>query len=213
VAYTVRDLVYIGTFGALWGVVEMTLGDLLHAIGPIPLKPLRGSFIAAIGIGIALVGRLFVPRRGAILMTGIIAMLLKALSPSGQAVLSVMIAVLAESLLAELGLLLLGQERRLGFVLAGALATGWNMFHPLISRTLLYGQRLVEVSLSILQQGASLLGLDPSVAWLVVGVLLAANMSIGAAGGWVAWSMGGEIQQRLGHRSQPSPPETEGKQR
>jgi len=198
--YTVRDLVYIGIFGALWGVVEMTFGDLLHALGSIPL---RGSITATVGIAIALVGRTFVPKRGATLMTGVIAMLLKMLSPSGQAVISVMIAILAESLLAESGLLI-GRERRAGFVLAGALAIGWNLIHPFFSNTLLYGRSLVEVYLSVLQRGADLLGLDPTAAWAVLGASLAIRMGMGAVGGWLAWDLGRQVRRRLGRTASVS---------
>ena len=33
-SYTVRGWVTIGLFAALWGVVELTLGSVLHAIFP-----------------------------------------------------------------------------------------------------------------------------------------------------------------------------------
>lgn len=193
--YTVRELVYIGVFGALWGVVEMTFGDLLHAIAP--SIPLRGSIIAAVGLTIALVGRQFVPRRGATLMMGVIAMLLKLLSPSGQAVLSVMIAILAESLLAETGLLLAGQ-RRGGFVLAGALAIGWNLVHPFVSNTLLYGRSLIDVYLGVLESGADLLGIDASAVLGIFAALLVIRLAIGTAAGWLAWDLGAMVQRRMG---------------
>ena len=204
--YKVRDLVYIGIFGALWGVIEITFGDLLHAIGSVPFT---GSIVATFGIAVALAGRLFVPRRGATLMTGVVALLIKMLSPSGQAILSVMIAILAQSLLVELGLLALGQGRRFGFVLAGALAVAWNMVHPFVSGALIYGRQMLEVYQSTLERGADTLGLDPSLVWLVLGLLLLIRLVMGAVAGRIAWDLGGVVQRRMGRMEEPSVPSAE----
>jgi len=207
---TVRDLVYIGVFGALWGVVEISFGDLLHAVGSVPFT---GSIVATVGITVALVGRRFVPRRGATLMTGVIALLLKLLSPSGQAIASVMLAILAQSLLVELGLLLLGQNRRVGYLLAGALAISWNMIHPFFSGLLFYGREVAEVYVSMIERGADTLGLDASAVWLVIALLLLIRVVMGVFGGWVAWDLGGLVQQRMGRRGvEDYPEELEGDQ-
>jgi ABC-type thiamin/hydroxymethylpyrimidine transport system permease subunit len=200
-SFKVRDLVYIGIFGALWGVIEITFGDLLHAIGSVPFT---GSIVATFGIAVALVGRLFVPQRGATFMTGVVALLIKMLSPSGQAIPSVMLAIFAQSLLMEIGLLALGQGRRIGFIVAGALAVAWNMFHPFVSGALIYGRQMLEVYQSILERGADTLGLDPSLVWLVLGLLLLIRMVMGAIGGWTAWDVGGVLKRRMG-RTEVSP--------
>ncbi|MCA9947909.1 MAG: hypothetical protein KC449_30715, partial [Anaerolineales bacterium] len=58
-----RELVTIAVFGTLWGIVEISLGTVLKSLN----VPLSGVVLAAIGLTVALVGRLFVPRRGATL--------------------------------------------------------------------------------------------------------------------------------------------------
>jgi len=72
---TTRDLVYIAVFGALWGAMEITLGSYLHAVFPQGVTPIvgAGTIMTAIGIIVALVGWLFVPRTGAVLMIGVVA--------------------------------------------------------------------------------------------------------------------------------------------
>ncbi|MGZ6346947.1 MAG: hypothetical protein ACXWNC_05195 [Anaerolineales bacterium] len=55
--FTTRELVTMAVFGALWGVVEISLGSVLHAIK----IPLTGLALTAIGLLVALIGRLFVP--------------------------------------------------------------------------------------------------------------------------------------------------------
>jgi len=166
--FTVRDLVYIGIFGALWGAVEMALGSYLHVIR----APFTGTIMTASGMIIVLVGRLFVPQRGSVLMMGLVTMLLKALSIGGV-VANPMIAILAESLLAE-AVLLLGGSNRLVFVAAGALATFWNFIHPFFTQGILAG----AVGLILL-------------------ALIVVRLIAGAVAGGLAWSLGQQVLARL----------------
>ena len=59
---TTRELATIAVFGTLWGISEITMGSVLHTLN----IPFTGAFLAAIGLMIALVGRVFVPRKGSI---------------------------------------------------------------------------------------------------------------------------------------------------
>ena len=54
--FSTRELVTLTVFGALWGVVEISVGSLAHILN----LPLSGAILAAAGLMIALTGRLFV---------------------------------------------------------------------------------------------------------------------------------------------------------
>jgi hypothetical protein len=95
--FTTRELVTLAVFGALWGLVEISLGALLHVLH----APLTGVILAAVGITIALTGRAFVPHRGSTLFIGVIVLVLKLFS-IGSVVLGPMVGILVEALLAEL---------------------------------------------------------------------------------------------------------------
>ncbi len=194
--FTVRDLVYIGVFGALWGAAEMTLGSLLHVLN----VPFSGAVLAGIGITIALIGRLFVPRTGSVLFIGLVTALLKMLSLGGI-VLNPMIGIVAESLLAEVVLTLWGQPRRASFVVAGGLAVFWPFVHPFFTQGILAGQGILTVYGWTLEKGANLLGLDPSALLLVLGGLVGVHLLIGIIAGLLAWDAGRIVQLRL----RPSP--------
>lgn len=191
-SFDVRDLAYVAIFGALWGGLEMTLGAYLHAIR----LPFTGVIMASAGLLVALVGRRFVPRHGSILMIGMVTALLKMLSV-GAVVLNPMIAILAESLLAELTLLVAGSPRRLTYALAGALATSWNMAHPFLTQGLLSGWGMVRVYEWTIERGARLLGLTPSAALAILAGLLIAHFSVGAIAGWLAWDVGRRAWDRV----------------
>ncbi len=195
--FSVRELVYVAIFGAIWGALEMTLGSYLHVIFP-PLADtfLVGLIMASLGVVVALIGRLFVPKTGSVLMIGIVAAILKMISIGGVK-LGPLVAILAESVLMELGLLVVREPRSGAFILAGALATTWNFFHKFIMMWLLFGQGIYEVYVGMVQQGASLMRIQANYALLVIGILLLARVGVGALAGFVAWDLGRVVRDRL----------------
>jgi len=205
--FTTRDWVYIAVFGALWGAVEITLGAYLHVIFP-PLTDtfLVGVILAGLGAIIALTGRHFVPHTGSVLMIGVVTALLKALSLGGVKI-GPMVAILAESLLIEAGLVLgfgpfrystqARQPSRWAFALAGALAVSWNFFHKFVMMRLLYGQGFTEVAVKMVKDGSQLLGLDVRYSIAILVVLFVIRLVVGAAAGWLAWDLGGAVRRRL----------------
>jgi len=203
--FTTRDWVYIAVFGALWGAIEITLGAYLHVIFP-PLADtfLVGVIMAGLGAVIALTGRHFVPYTGSVLMIGVVTALLKALSLGGVKI-GPMVAILAESLLMEAGLvlspsislrtgrveglLLTRQPSRWGFALAGALAVSWNFFHKFVMMRLLF--------VKMVKEGTALLGLDVRYSIAILVILFVIRLVVGAAAGWLAWDLGGAVRRRL----------------
>ncbi len=198
--FNVRDLVYIAIFGALWGLLEITVGSYLHVLFP-PLADtfLVGIIMGSLGILTSLVGRRFVPKAGAVFMMAVIAMLLKGLSLGGVT-LGPMLAILIEGFLMELGLLAWHGKSPWAFAFAGALAVSWNFFHKFLMMRLLYGSGIVEVALKMAKDGARLLGMDPSAVALILGVLFIVRFVVGAAAGWVAWGIGHAVAGRRAQR-------------
>jgi ABC-type thiamin/hydroxymethylpyrimidine transport system permease subunit len=177
--------------------VELTLGSYLHVIFP-PLADtfLVGLILASLGVIVALVGRHFVPKSGAVFLIGVVAAILKMISIGGVTV-GPMVAILAESLLMELGLLIARRDARSGFVLAGGLAIAWNFFHKFIMMYVLFGKGVYEVYLGMVQQGASLLRIDLGYALLIVVVLFLFRIVAGGLAGWIAWDLGRVVHDRL----------------
>jgi hypothetical protein len=190
--FTTRQLVTLAVFGALWGVSEISLGSVLHALK----IPLTGAFMAAIGLCIALVGRLFVPRRGSTLFIGVIAMFLKLFS-IGSILLGPMIGILAEAVVAELVLSLFNSPTRFVFILAGGLGVLFTFVHPFVTGPLLFGRGILSVWLDTIDVGARLFGLPATAAIAIIVVLAGVHLIIGCAAGWLAWGAGRILQTRL----------------
>lgn len=196
--FTTRDLVYIAVFGALWGVLEIGLGSYLHLIFPPLATPLVGvgTIMTAMGIAVALIGRLFVPRTGSVLMIGVVVAILKALSIGGVK-LSPMIAIIIESLLAELGLIFARRPNRGGFMLAGCLAVLWTFFHKFFGSYVFLGRGIYEVYLGMLKAGSQALGIGMGYALIIIVAFLLIRIVVGGLAGWLAWDLGRTIQARL----------------
>jgi hypothetical protein len=192
VRYSVRDLVYIGVFGALWGTLEMTLGAYLHALG----IPLIGLIMGSIGALILLVGRLFVSRRGSTVMIGVVTAIIKLMS-IGSVRLNPMIAILMESLLAEAGLLAARQARRSSFVLAGALAVSWDFFHRFLTQGLIAGRGLLEIYRWTVEDALHILGIPVAYAVGGIAALLALRVVAGMLAGLLAWDVGRVVTARV----------------
>jgi hypothetical protein len=188
-----RELATLAVFGALWGIVEISLGSALKSLN----VPLSGAVLAAIGLTIVLVGRSFVPKKGSTLFIGVIAMLLKLFSLGGV-ILGPMVGILAEALVAEIVLSLSGKPRRGAFLLAGGLGVTWVLLQPFVTGPLLFGRALLVVWLDLLDLGSRLLGLDPNTALWVVLALIAIHLALGGLAGWLSWDFARQLQNRLG---------------
>jgi hypothetical protein len=190
--FTTRELVLMGIFGALWGLVEISLGAVLHALK----VPMGGAVLAAIGLAVVLVGRMYVPRRGSTLFIGVIVLLLKLFS-IGSVVVGPMVGILAEALLAEIILSAFPRPRRLAFMLAGAAGVLWTLVQPFFTGWLIFGRDMFIIWLDLIDEGARLLRLDSSAAlWIILGLVLIRG-ALGALAGWLAWSAGARLRQRV----------------
>lgn len=191
--FSTRELVTIAVFGALWGLVEMSLGTVLKSLR----VPMSGLVLSAIGLTLALIGRMYVPRRGSTLFIGTVAMLLKLFSMS-SILIGPIIGIMSEALVAEVVLSLGGRPRRLIFLFAGALATFWVLVQPLITNPIFFGRSVAEAWLGLISQGSTLLGLNKAVVGTIVAALVVLHLAVGIAVGWLSWSTGHLLQARMG---------------
>ena len=186
----------IAVFGALWGSMEMTLGAWMHAAR----VPFTGLFLSGIGICIALIGYVFVPRAGAVFMISLVAALLKAFSVGGV-VLNPMIAIVIEGLLAEAGLALGGRQREvLPFLLAGVFAVNWSLVQPFFTQGVLAGQGMLEIYTRTLDEVARLLHLSSSVVIALITFIVLLHTVVGLCSGGVAVVVGRQLTRRLRSR-------------
>lgn len=190
--FNARELATIAVFGVLWGIVEISLGSLLKSFR----IPLSGAVLGAIGLTIAMIGRLFVPRKGSTFFIGVIACILKLFSLGGV-IIGPIIGIINEALIAELALSLGGKPRQILFVLAGGLGVLCTILTPFITNPLLYGRSVMITWLNILDQGSRLLGLRDDAVLLIMLGFMSIHLILGGMAGWFAWSIGRQLQVRI----------------
>jgi hypothetical protein len=191
--FSTRELVTVAVFGTLWGVVEMSFGTVLKSLN----IPLSGVVLSAIGLTIAMIGRIFVPRRGSTLVIGIIATLLKLFSLGGV-VMGPMIGIMSEAVVAEVVLSLFNRQNQVVFLAAGGAGVLCPLVQPFVTGPLLFGRSLFTVWLDLLDTGSRLLGLDSGAAIILVAVMVLIYVAIGFVAGILAWQVGRQIQARMG---------------
>ena len=196
--FTTRQLVTMAVFGALWGLVEISLGSVLHAIN----IPLTGLTLTAIGLAVAMIGRLFVPRRGSTIFIGVIATVLKLFS-IGNIIIGPMIGILTEALIAEIVLDVFPRPSRLAFVLASAGGALWTLIQPFVTGLLLFGRSLLVVWLDLIDLGSRIFHLNSNAAIWIAGLMALLYLIVGGIAGWLAWQVGQLLAARLGGRFAP----------
>jgi hypothetical protein len=203
--FSVRDLVHIAVFGALWGVVEISVGAYLHVLLPpgATYLPLIGPGIAALGLAISLVGRRFVPRPGSVFMIGVVAALLKLLSIGGIKI-GPLLGILIESGIAELVLLALPgsreDERRFSYMLAGGLGVASALPQKFLFSSLILGRSALDTYVGLVHEGARLFGVDARYALALLLFLLLMDLVLGGLAGVLAWQVSRVAETRLATR-------------
>lgn len=195
--YSTRDLATMAVFGTLWGIAEISLGAVLKSLK----VPFSGALMAAIGLTIAMVGRLFVSQRGSTLYIGVIAMLLKMFSVGGVVV-GPMIGISTEALIAEGVLSLTKSTNRLIFSLAGFLGVLSTLVQPFVTGLLLFGRDPLMVWFDTLDRGSRILGIDAGAVIWVILTLVLLHLFLGGLAGWLAWGIGAGLRRRLGTESE-----------
>ena len=186
-----RDTVLIAVFGALWGLMEITLGVTLKGLR----IPLGGAVLAGIAAVIYLTGRYFARRRGAIFMMGMVAALVKVFSV-GTVIAGPFLAILIEAAVAEAVISLLGVNR-ISYVLTGMILLVYTIVHPFLSQGIIFGADIYKMYLEMFRQVAGILHVDYGHLWLVVLAYAGLHMVAGLMAGNTSWVLSARVERKL----------------
>ena len=159
-----KSTVLIGVFGALWGLMEISLGTLVKGLR----IPMGGAMLTAVACLIFLTGRYFIRRKFSILIMGGIAATIKVFSV-GTVIAGPFMAILIEACIAEILILFLGINR-LSFILTSMVLVIYTIIHPFISQGIIFGANIYKVYLETIQKVADVF--HTSYQYLAVIVLL-----------------------------------------
>ena len=190
-----RDTVLIGIFGALWGLMEITLGLTVKGLR----IPMGGAFLTAIACVIFLTGRYFVNHRGSIFLMGAVAATIKIFSV-GTVIAGPFMAILIEAGIAEILISILGINR-FSYISASITLSLYTIVHPFIAQGLIFGDDIYTIYLETFRKISILLNID--FAYLVWIVILYAILHIilGFTAGWFAYSLSIKVREEIRENS------------
>jgi len=189
--FTTRDLVYIAVLAAVWAVSENVLGAQLHAMN----IPLSGVFLTAVAVFLMVTCKSLVPKIGSVLILGVVVALLRVLS-IGSVLVSPMIAILAEAVLVELSMIIMGANLPAAMV-GGLLAEVWTFIHPFVVQPLLFGLPMVMIYERTITAGSRALGIDPGNIYVILAVLILLHAALGVIAGAAGWRFSAGVRKTL----------------
>jgi nucleoside-triphosphatase THEP1 len=161
--------------GTIWAAAEIVLGSFLHNMR----VPFSGNLLTAIALVILIAVSYRWREHGLYWRAGLICALMKAMSPSAI-IFGPMIAIIAESLLLEASVRLLGRTIP-GYIVGSMLAMSWNLFQKVFNMIIFYGGNLVEIYSSLTDWAEKQLKLSFDAFWAPLILLLCLYAVFGAA--------------------------------
>lgn len=188
---TAHDLSIIAVFGALWGLMEITLGATLKGLK----IPMGGALLTVVAAVIFMTGRYFVRRRGSILLMGAVAAILKIFSV-GTVTAGPFLAIWLEAIFAEVLITSFGINRFSYFITPVFLLL-YTIVHPFITQGLLFGDDIFTIYLLTFQKLAEVFRIRPEkMVWIAMSYA-GIHVLLGLFSGWMAYSLAIKVEQEV----------------
>ena len=183
-----KSTVLIGVFGALWGLMEISLGTLLKGLR----IPMSGAILTSVAAIIFLSGRYFIHRKFSILIMGGIAATIKVFSV-GTVIAGPFMAILIEAGIAELLISFLGISR-LSYVITSITIVIYTILHPFISQGIIFGANIYKIYLGTFHKLADVLHTGYQYLAIIILLYILFHALLGATSGWIAYSISKRVE-------------------
>ena len=186
-----KALVYIAVFGTFWGLLEASLGSVLHALR----IPFSGSILSALGLIILLTARTVNNVRGSSALMGLIAATIKLLGFAtiklGPFVGITMEGLIVEAVVSSMGI------GRAGFIIAGLLVGIYPIIQTVVTKSILFGANFVPVILETAQGFSDSVGL--ALGWWLLALYIIIHLILGLTAAATAWLIRKRIRLAFEH--------------
>ncbi|MEE4255951.1 MAG: nucleoside-triphosphatase [Bacteroidales bacterium] len=162
--------------GSLWASFEIIIGSFLHNMR----FPFAGTILAFSSVGLIIAFIQVWKDRGLVWRAGLIAALLKSMSPSAI-ILGPMIGIFSEAVIIEFCLLVFGRNLP-AYMFAGGMAVLSALFHKIVSLLVTYGFDLIIIVEQLYRYLIRQLGMTEGNPEILVGSVMAAYFLAGMFG-------------------------------
>ena len=157
--------------GSIWASSEIIIGSFLHNLR----IPFSGMFLSAIAVFLLTAFDKQWRQNGIIWRAGLIAALMKSLSPSAV-IFGPMIGIFCEAVLFQLSVMLLGRNV-ISYSIGGALAVSWSFAQMVIGLIIIYGGNIVQLYANVYKYAFKILSIQNADPGLLI-ILLAGLYSL-----------------------------------
>lgn len=170
--------------GGLWASIEIIIGSFFHNLR----LPFAGTILAANGTIIMIAFYQMWPEKGLIWRAGLIAALMKSISPSAI-ILGPMIGIMSEALIVEFFIRFFGNNL-VSLSVAGALSVSSALIHKIFSLLILYGFKIVTIYVNIFHFFAKQARIENANPWMLVIIVITVYVIFGIVSAYIGIKVG-----------------------
>lgn len=169
--------------GTIWAAIEIIAGSFLHNLR----IPFAGTFLSMFSVFMLVAFMRQWKEPGIIIRAGIVAALMKSLSPSAV-IFGPMVAIFMEGLILET-VTLVFRRNLVSYLIAGGLAVMWALVQKLVNFLIIYGFDLVRIAEAFYHWLVVKTGLEhlpPSYLWILIFGIYALAGALAALAGYIS---------------------------
>jgi hypothetical protein len=169
-------------FGTLWGIVEISLGTLLHA----SKLPFRGTLLTLLAVVLITVSRSFINYKGSIIAISSVAAVLKLVTLPGFNI-TPFIAIMMEGIIAEIVFSVFAYGL-ISSLVTGSLILFYVLIHSLLMQGIFFGFCIYNVYLGVMSSIGKAMNYEGEITLILINVIILLYLIAGAGAGWFGYA-------------------------
>ncbi len=186
-----NEFISTALFGALWGLIEISLGTILHA----SKIPFRGTVLTIIAVVIITISRSFINYKGSIIAISSVAATLKLITLPGFNI-TPFIAIMMQGTIAEI-VFSFFTYNLVSSLFTGSLILLYTLIHSLIMQGIFFGFGIYNVYLEILNSIGKAINYEGEISLILIPVIVFLYIFIGASAGWFGYATANRTREIL----------------
>ncbi len=177
-----NEFAFTALFGALWGIIEISFGTILHA----SKIPFRGTALTIIAVVLITISRSFINYKGAMIGISSVAATLKLITLPGFNI-TPFIAIMMQGIIAEIVFSSLTYNL-ISSLLAGSLILLYTLIHSLIMQGIFFGFGIYNVYMGIINSIGKAINYEGEMSLILIPVIIFLYIIFGATAAWFGYA-------------------------
>ncbi len=186
-----NELITTALFGALWGVIEVFLGTILHA----SKIPFRGTALTIIAVVLITTSRSFINYKGSMIAISAVAATLKLITLPGFNI-TPFIAIMMQGIIAEIVFSFFNYNF-ISSLFAGSSIMLYTLIHSLIMQGIFFGLGIYNVYIELLNSIGRAINYDGQMSLVLIPIIILLYILFGAGAGWYGYATANRTKEIL----------------